>query len=193
MPQSLYRSGEESLATWRDRLYHEFRIPIILSALSDLKLSYVEQINPLLSRTILQQVRQLPDNLRTGKTLFKKIVASKSPKIDFAASSAVASLGEVVRQKEIAEFLKNELSTEEAKKLFPSDFLKFVADGMTFGSEEKKLRASSSAIRLLIKKNIPYFLKAALKKVTPKKLDHNILAFRVYMVTSMNRVLKGKH
>jgi hypothetical protein len=189
MPQHLHRSRGETLATWRDRLYHEFRIPIILAALSDLKLSYLEQINPLLSRVILLQVRRLPDNLRTGKALFKKIVVSKSPKIDFAASSAVASLGEIVRQKEIANFLKNELSSVETKKLFPSDFLKFVLDGMRSGSDEKKLKANSSSIKSRIKKHLPYFLKAALKKVAPKKLDHNILAFRVFVITSMNRIL----
>jgi asparagine synthetase B (glutamine-hydrolysing) len=189
MPQHLNRSGGETLATWRDRLYHQYRIPTILAALSDLKLSYVEQITPLLSRAILHQVRQLPDNLRTGKVLFKKIVKSKSPEVGFAVRSAVASLAEIVRRKEIADFLKNELSSGETRKLFPADFMKFVLEGVRSESEEKKREGHSAAIRSGVKRHLPYFLKVALRKFTSKKLDHNILAFRVFVITSMNRIL----
>ena len=59
LPQHLNQNKWETLNAWRDRLYHEYRLPTILSALSDLKFAYVEQINPLLSKIILQQVRQL--------------------------------------------------------------------------------------------------------------------------------------
>ena len=83
LPQHLNQRKGETLNLWRDRLYHEYRLPTILSALSDLKFPYVEQINPLLSKVILQQVRQLPDHLRTDKALFRKIVNSISPKVDF--------------------------------------------------------------------------------------------------------------
>ena len=71
VPAELLRGEGESLAAWRDRLYHVYRLPTVLAALSDIKFAYVEQINPLLARPILQRVRELPDRLRTNKTLFR--------------------------------------------------------------------------------------------------------------------------
>ena len=67
----LQRSGE-SLTVWRDTLYHEYRIPVYLAALGDLKLPYVEQMNPLLSRKILTVFRCFPDHLRKGKVSVQK-------------------------------------------------------------------------------------------------------------------------
>lgn len=74
LPQHLLRNSSETLAMWRDRLYHLFIVPVILSALSDLKLTYLEVVNPLLSRRILQCARELPDRLRSQKALFREVV-----------------------------------------------------------------------------------------------------------------------
>ena len=188
MPEHLNRIDGETLATWRDRLYHEYRLPTILSALSDLKLAYVEQINPLVSRTILQRVRELPDHLRTEKALFKKIIISKSPKIDFATSEAIASRREILKQKDFVEFLKNELSSDSAKKLFSTEFLDFILMGVKSEGAQKS-KASSRSLKSFIKRLFPNFLRASLKRVSPKKLDHNTLAFRVFLISRMNQVL----
>ena len=188
MPEHLNRIDGETLATWRDRLYHEYRLPTILSALSDLKLAYVEQITPLLSRTIIQRVRELPDHLRTEKALFKKIIIAKSPKIGFATSEAIASRIRILKQKELIEFLKNELSSSSAKKLFSTEFLDFILMGAKSEGVQKS-KASSSSLRLSIKRHMPSLLKASLKRVSPKKLDHNTLAFRVFLVSKMHHVL----
>ena len=71
VPAELLRGEGELLAAWRDRLYHVYRLPTVLAAQSDIKFAYVEQINPLLARPILQRVRELPDRLRTNKVLFR--------------------------------------------------------------------------------------------------------------------------
>ncbi len=58
MPEELQRRSVESLEQWRDRLYHQYRIPTVLAALNDLKLHYVEVANPLLA-TADPRVRSL--------------------------------------------------------------------------------------------------------------------------------------
>lgn len=90
-PKSLQQKKKESIVRYYIRLYQEFHIPFILAALNDLKCSYVEIINPLLSRKIIEQVRKMPDYLRINKSLFKKIAYSISPKIEFT-SGARASI-----------------------------------------------------------------------------------------------------
>ena len=72
LPDGLQQGAGESLETWRDRLQQQFRVPFVLGALSDLKLPYVEIINPLLSDSIVDFIRQLPDALRTNKVLLRR-------------------------------------------------------------------------------------------------------------------------
>ncbi|HEV8507568.1 MAG TPA: asparagine synthase-related protein [Chitinophagaceae bacterium] len=189
-PQFLDRKNGETFAMWRDRLYQEYRIPTILSALSDLKLSYVEQISPFLSKKILYTVRQLPDRLRTEKKLFKKIVRAMSPKVGFATSSANAWVGDIFQEKRLVEFLKSELSSVDAKKLFTEEFLDFILKGIKSETKEKNSKARSNSLRSYAKRYLPLFLIRAMRKVSPPVVDRNILAFRVFLIYKMNEILK---
>ncbi len=190
VPQFLDRKKGETFATWRDRLYQEYRIPTILSALSDLKLSYVEQISPFLSKKILYIVRELPDRLRTEKKLFKKIIRSKSPRIEFATSSANASVGNIFQEQRLVEFLKGELSSANAKELFTEEFLDFILKGIKSENKEKNFKARSMSLRSYAKKYLPLFLIRAMRKVSPPAVDRNVLVFRVFLVSKMNEILK---
>jgi hypothetical protein len=122
MPQELEQKEGESLSAWRDRLYQQYRTPIFQAALADLKLSYVEQISPFQSKKILQHVRELPDHLRTEKLLFKKIIRSLSPKVSFASIDATASSHQILRQKQIVEFLKMNCLRMKQRKYFLVNF-----------------------------------------------------------------------
>jgi asparagine synthetase B (glutamine-hydrolysing) len=75
-PARLARRDNESLATWRDRLYHTYRIPVVLGALTGLKTPYVEVVNPFLARRLLETVRGLPDEHRTDKRMYAAYVKS---------------------------------------------------------------------------------------------------------------------
>ncbi|WP_282163379.1 hypothetical protein, partial [Ulvibacterium marinum] len=52
VPDFIQKRDDESLNEYSDRLYRQYRVPTVVSALSDLKLGHVEQITPLLSRGI---------------------------------------------------------------------------------------------------------------------------------------------
>lgn len=92
MPVTLVRQKEETLATWRDRIYQEFRLPSLLAALTDLKAPYVEVVSPLLSHGVLAITRELPDGLRSRKRLWREVVRSLSPSVPYARHSAVQPL-----------------------------------------------------------------------------------------------------
>jgi asparagine synthetase B (glutamine-hydrolysing) len=189
LPPDLQQKDGESLSAWRDRLYQQYRSPIFQAALADLKLSYVEQISPFQSKKILQHVRQLPDRLRTEKMLFKKIIRSLSPKVSFARFAATAPSDNILRQKQIAEFLKNELSSIEAKKILPPEFLDSVLQEIKWTDNKATLKANSFSLKSFIKKNLPQPLKKALRKVLSPTVDPNVLAFRVFLIYKMTKVL----
>jgi hypothetical protein len=194
IPSHLQRRSGESLLTWRDRLYHEHRIPTILAALSDLKLSYVEQMNPLLSRKILSVVRCVPDHLRTDKTLFKRIVARISPKVEIAMEGANASRENILRQRRVAEVLRSELDSERAKSLVPSGLILRVIQNL----QTNEGPVTRDSFRSKLKKLVPPFARDFLrgegrdfltgKGILPS-LDFNVLAFRIYLISQMNAVL----
>ena len=127
-PEYMKQQESESLNNWRDRLYHRYRIPTVLSALSDLKLGYVEQSTPLLSDNIIQAVRTLPDRLRTEKLLFKKIMRDFRPKLEYATSSATSAPQNILKSNDMVTYLRNELKSADATNLFSAEFLEMVSN-----------------------------------------------------------------
>ena len=190
LPQLLDQREGEELNIWCDRLFHEYTLPTEFAALSDLKLSYVEQINPLLSRNILHTVRQLPGHLRAGKILFKKIVHSLSPDIAYAKNASSASPGEILKQEHIVNYMIKSLSSDISTTLFPAQFLNSVLKGIKTSDKLISNSGHSFSLRFFIGKITPRFVKEALRKeVMLHSVDGNILAFRVLLICKMNEIL----
>lgn len=103
------RKSGESLVQWRDRLWLEFRTPFLLAALDDIKTSYVEIINPLLCRRIVQTTQLLPGYLREGKNLFRGIVRNMFPEIPFATRDAIQHIDDVIHAKNVESYIKREI------------------------------------------------------------------------------------
>ena len=188
LPIGLQRQNEESLESWRDRLYHSFRLPTILAALSDIKFSYVEVINPLLSKLILQQVRKLPDQLRTNKSLFKEIVHAISPNVPYASKDANASPKNLLKQNEVVEVLTNKLQSENARHLLGTGFIDYVLAGIQ--RENLSSKKATGKMKMAVKSVVPKFVRNRLWDTGLKaKVDGNTLAFRIYMIVRMHEIL----
>lgn len=190
IPLHLQKRSGESLLTWRDRLYHEHRIPVYLAALSDLKLSYVEQMNPLLSRKILTVFRCLPDHLRTDKSLFKRIVTKIGPKVEIATEGANASPENILRQRRVVEVLRSEIDSERTRALVPSGLIMKVMQNLQI-NDGPAMRHRHS-FRSKFKELVPSFARDFLRgKGVAPSLDFNVLAFRIYLISRMNSVLSA--
>ncbi len=187
-PARLEQQEHEDLEDWRDRLNAEFEIPVLIAPLNDIKLSFVEVVNPFLSRSIVQQVRRLPENLRTDKKLFKKIVASLTPRIPYAQHRAIGFTRDCLKYPEVVEFIREELSSDYAKTLLPEALIDFVLQNI------KTSTASISTKRPLLLR--------ILKPMTPKivrkwkysstlmrTLDLNTLGFRACLICRMTKIL----
>lgn len=203
LPSEFKPKEDESLSKWRDRFYQTYRLPIVIAALSDLKYSYVEQINPMLSKAILKVWRELPDNLREDKVLFKEVVNSVGPKIPHATKGANASLKEILREKEITEMFVDELTSEYSEKIFDSEFIEHILNKI-----QKKIVPSDKStlsLRQKLKKLIPKYLEDYLFKniifksrvlsnfyysIAPPNLDWYKLAFRVFIIIRMYEILE---
>lgn len=189
IPDYLKRRENESINAWADRLYEEFTIPVQMSALNDLKLSYTEIINPLLAKQIMDCTNSLPDKLRADKKLFKEVVDRFLPDIKFATKQATAREENFFASPEAVKLMTAELSKPYMKDIFPEPLLKKVIASLNSDKAKTKDRITMH-VKERIKKFVPYFIKEKLRSSIPKpSLDNGILAFRIYMAGKTYRML----
>ena len=187
-PRELEREGDETLDGWRDRLYHTYRLPVILGALTDHKVHYVELANPLLSREVLEVVRGTSDELRTDKLLFRRIVEKMSPPVRFATAPAIASQGDLLGEPEVRRILRDGLMSDAAKRALPPTFCQYVVD--------RYVPSSPPALRGKIigrmKAAVPPVLKRYLRPIVARpRLSPSELALRAWIVTRMAQTLES--
>lgn len=187
IPPFILKRKKESLPKFRDRLYQSYRQPMVLAALTGLKTSYVEVCNPLLSTEIIQTVCGMPDNLRTNKLAFKLIVDKLVTDVPIATEGANNKPEKILRQIEIVEILKAELTTVSAKQLFSEKFLKYVLEGIREGKDHIE-RENKFGLKKILKKILPEFIQNKIRDVH-SVLDNNQLAFRVLIICRMHQIL----
>lgn len=193
LPAFLQQRGKETPAQWRDRLYHQYRIPTLLAALTDLKVPFVEVANPFLTPSILRFVRTLPDDLRTNKALFRQIADEVSPKIPYADSKAIVDIVDVLASGEAREILLDTVRSGLAKSLFSSALLELESEKLSRGSQRSRSdRLISRRARRRLRYAVPAPVKRLLKRhgnPVRSELDYNELAFRTFIVCRMHEVL----
>ena len=189
LPEYLEQKKHESLDKWHARVYLQYRMPIVQSALADLKLSYVEQINPLLSKELFKFGRvSLPDHLWVDKKLWKKVVDSLSPKVNIAKIDSIPSINDIFKNEDFISVIKKELNSEMAKNLLPKEFLKFVLKGIE--KNNKKVIFNTKPLIRIIKGLIPQALKEAiLDNIKKPNVNSNKLAFRTFIIIRTNKIL----
>ena len=189
-PNYLLQKEHESIYTWRDRIFHQYRIPYIQTALADLKFAYVEQINPFLSKEIVKVMRELPDDLRTDKILFKQIMAKLDIDVPYAKRDSNGLVINITKQKNMVDLIEKELSSTTAKAIFPEDFLQQVIRNLKVENKEDKIKNKN--FLELIKQSIPInFKKFLYQRKTSLKLDDNILGFRILIICRMYKNLNN--
>jgi hypothetical protein len=192
VPAALLQRREESIQTWQDRLHQQYRIPIVQGALSDLKLPYVESVSPLLSGSLVEAIRTLPDHLRRSKSLWHSIVRSLSPDIEVSKYEATESLTDILASTPVVDFLRGHLSTARADSVLPREFLRYVQDRIA-DSHPNSQTKYAKRLRRWASSYMPKWAKQAVKRKPPSMslLDFNQLAFRVYIVLQMNELLNA--
>lgn len=191
IPNYLDKKNGETNSQWRDRLYHQFRLQSMVSALSDLKLCYIEQISPLLSRKIIETVRQIPDKYRTNKSIFKSLIEDYNSTIRFATKESIATSQGLIHSEKFCEYLKKELSEIDNSEIFPKVFINDLINNLTY-SNKTITNTKETSWKKILKKLIPkkIFRLAKNNIKIKKEIDYNKLAFRVIIILKMNSILR---
>ncbi len=188
IPGWLQKKKDETNELWRDRLYHQYRLSHIIAGLHEIKLPFVEVITPLLTRKTLEVVRTLPDNLRTDKKLFRRIVNSTGPSLAYARYDAVNTPSNIYRRKDVIDEIISELKSENAVVVLPHEFIEYLLVKLV--AKETNDNQAANSIYKIIKSHMPEKIKRLLRNtVLKKEMDFNILAFRSYIISKMSALL----
>ncbi|MBR8537497.1 hypothetical protein KDU71_18150 [Carboxylicivirga sediminis] len=190
LPEWVARKNNETLEVWRDRLYYNFRIPFIHGGLNELKVAYTEVANPWYTYNIVKKAHELPDDSRSQKTMFKKVLHTIGPDIDFAKYPAIEFAHEILHKPQIKDFLIGYLKGIKNSELLSDEFVNYVLSRIDKEKVRPK-RFSKRAIAIFVRQHLPAKLVKFLRKVpVTRDLDDYTLAFRMYLLVEMVQILK---
>jgi hypothetical protein len=197
LPRVYARREGESLQLWKDRLYHSFEVPAVLAPLNELKAAYVEVVNPLLSRRMIELVRQLPDTARMGKRLFKQVVRTHGPQLPFAKRAAIQSRGHIIRSPAVRDLIMAELLAASSSTL-PPELVALLRTRFDSPAGRGAPRARSvlrEALSSLLPAGARATLKNSQRRLTGPRVetstDWPLLAFRACIVEMAERMLRA--
>lgn len=189
-PAYYKRTPEESIPEWRDRLYRQFRIPYVLTALHDIINPFMEVYNPLLHENIVDFCKILPDSSRTSKKLYAKYVSSLIPDIPFAKKASIPEPAAILQSAKIVSLLLDEMASQEARNILNSQFINWTQSNLIV--DDKRINSIEDDWLLWFKQQIPWRIKKLLRRDFIKySADFNQLAFRIVIITRMHRLLKS--
>src|SRR5690606_248247 len=186
VPDALARRHDESLAAWRDRLYQQYRVPVMLAALTDLKTSYVEVVNPFLYARVLACARKLPDELRTNKRLWRGMVDAWSPDVPYATRAAVPAARALTADAEMLALMLDELGSARTVELFGA-----AAAGRVRSALEASMRRAALGGLASHRSRFGRLFRRAKKRVVGRlHVDSFALAFRMLIAARMWSMLR---
>jgi len=187
---SLRRRPDESLRSWGARLEEEWFYPAILSRLNSIKESYVEVVNPLMSRRVTEATRRLPDSLYVGRGGLAAAVASLGPEMPVAtAGSLGASMPFWDDEKGIA-IMRSALRDEEAERVFSRPALDVIVGGLSLPAPVAAAgRGAQRGLKGAVRAVVPRRVIDRLRPVWPLRLSDRQLAFRAYVAVRMAAML----
>jgi hypothetical protein len=189
LPPTLEHRSDESLATWRDRLYQQFRVPTLLAGLTDLKTAYVEVGNPLLATSVLSCVRALPDDLRTGKRLWHELVGRQLPSLALAKRVAIPSLTDILADARVLDLLLEELSSESAAAVLSPLLRARCCSALRAALRGAPRPRTPDSRGLSLARAVPAKLRSVIRHWSRPTLEPLVLAFRAFVATRMHRML----
>jgi hypothetical protein len=190
LPPALVQRRGETLATWRDRLYEQFRVPTLLAGLTDLKTAYVEVGSPLLARSVLDCVRALPDELRTEKRLWRELVGEQLPDLGLATRVAIPSLTDYLAGRPVLELMLDELSSERTGTVFAPLLRARCCAALR---EAWRAAPAPGEMRSPRSRALSARLRAAVRNWRGGRLgiEPLVLAFRAFVATRMHSMLRA--
>lgn len=190
LPNEYQHLKNENRFQWKGRLSFTYENPIIFAALSDIKLCYVEIANPLLSRTVVEQICRIFSEKWIGdKKLFKELVDEWCPNVPIAKQGANMPFSDICNSKKFKEEVIACLESVNESDIIPKKLALFALSKLQDEAILKRKIVKKDIIGK-IKKIMPQWLMQYISaKVQYRVMDMGVFAFRVYLLVKMGRIM----
>lgn len=187
LPDKYLRRPNESITAWAYRIRRNIKMVNELAALNEIKTGYVEVMNPLLSRRVINIIKTIPYQLNQNRKLFREIISEISPKIEFSIETS-GNTEEILREPFFLNPILKELKSEEIKKWVSKNLIEFILSNFQSAVIPQN-KANWELVKQKIKKFFPGI--TGLTKIFARKinLDYRQLAFRTFIISRMCKLL----
>ncbi len=182
-PEELRRHPGESDDGYRDRVYHQFRLPVIMAALNQIKTSYIDVVSPLQTRRIIEAARAMPDDLRTEKRGFRELVTSLGPPVPFATHDSTGSGEAFLARPGTLDAVREALASKAAHDVIGSENVRVLLSHLRSAVPAPETRRH---VGRALKRVLPKGLIRVAKSVRgAPPLSVQRLAFRAYLAATI--------
>lgn len=164
--------------------------PVVFAALNDIKLSYVEIFNPLLSTSLLKAVFSMFDKKIIGdKEIFKNIVDEICPDIPIAKRGANKPLDKIASSLEMKKELLSCFNSLNDNDVIDTEIVEMAIKKISNVSISNIKGSRTTNKTQLLRKFLPSFVYNFIKaNSTKRELDWHSFAFRLYILIRMGRI-----
>jgi len=193
VPPYLERRADESLEDWRDRIRQQFRLPVFISALSELKTAYVEIVSPFLAADVVAHMLSIPAEMRTAKALYHSLFDNERSlfglkhSIPFARYRAISEAVDILGRDDTVAFFQRELSRAEVREFASAELVEYVLTNIR--TTRVRNRRWKKLARRIVSRAAPYLLQHLGNAPKPPYLSPNVIAFRLFMILRMRSLL----
>ena len=180
---NISRKPGETIIEWRDRLYINYRIPIVISAFNDIINGYIENFSPMMTYSHFELYQNLKNKQKGNKShivrLSKKLDKSNIP---FNAIPSIPGQSELLMSPENIDYILNYLNELQSIH-FKSQLIKEIIVNLQNVNIDNKNKISyKDRIRFYLSESTPPIFKASIKARIKRNLFPLTLAYRVILI-----------
>ncbi|MHC1785283.1 MAG: hypothetical protein AB9891_21475 [Anaerolineaceae bacterium] len=185
LPPEYAQRPNETITAWAYRIRFNIKKVDEMAALNEIKTSFLEVMNPLLSRRVIDIIKSIPYQKNPNKSIFREIVEKIAPPLEYGTSNEFPE--ELMREPIFQEALINGLNSPEAKKWLPGNLIDLILGKLSHTQPVVK-RSKWEPLIQCAKKLIPEI--TVVTKFIPRKiyLDDYLLAFRAFIIVESCRL-----
>jgi hypothetical protein len=192
-PERLQPQPGEEFEPYRDRMSHEGYIPTALAPLTGIKCRYLEVVNPLLSRRIVDLVRTFPDELRMYGRAFSEIVDRESRSIPHARFTSTPAASAYLADEAIIRAVVAELTSAAIGSVMSEEAAMMLLAAIASPSHSpatvrSRVVAAMKVIRIALPSRVAYRLTPRYQG--PEPLTAMNLAFRATLASKTVALLR---
>lgn len=188
-PVSFNRKESEMLFQWEIRLRQTFSIPYWLSGLNDMKTSFMDVYNPLLSRSIIEAILSCPK--QADKRFIKRLNKQNGPEIPYATQHSTPGLKQLFSERGFYSYLVDYFTGKDDQLIVHPGLVGFVLNGMAQPEGGSQIKSLKKRLKNAFKFRLPNWLMNELTmRYRNNKLNYYSTAIRLYIILRMNEILQ---